>query len=372
MMAAVPGSGEGTSRAATSRNEENNPMTSRFWRLLSVTVAMLLAVAACGGGGATASPSASEVPSATASPATASEAPASPSAAAEPEIFELTVGTLPIVDVAPVHIAIAEGLFEAEGLTVTPEVMQGGAAAIPALQGGDLDIAFGAWPSFLIANQAGISLRAVADGVVGVEGFTQFLAMPDSGLEGNPAGMAGKTVALNTLGNVAELNLRFTLQLAGVDFSDVTPVELPFPEMGAALDGGSVDVIWTVEPGATASKANLSAVVVSEAYIGDMADWPVAGYFVTQEFAEQNPNTVAAFSRALEAAAQLARDDAAVLPTTVQTYTTIPPELTEQLSYPEYRGALDPAQLQRVYDLLLQFEMIDEGLDVNALVIDPT
>jgi NitT/TauT family transport system substrate-binding protein len=348
-------------------------MTSRFWRPLSVTVAILFVVAACGGGGATASPSASEPPPATASPAaSASETPASPSPAAEPEISELTVGTLPIVDVAPVHIAIAEGLFEAEGLTVTPEVMQGGAAAIPALQGGDLDIAFGAWPSFLIANQAGISLRAVADGVVGVEGFTQFLAMPDSGLEGNPAGMAGKTVALNTLGNVAELNLRFTLEQAGVEYSAVTPVELPFPDMGAALDGGSVDVIWTVEPGATANKANLGAVVVSEAYVGDMADWPVAGYFVTQEFAEQNPNTVAAFSRALEAAAQLARDDAAVLPATVQTYTTIPPELTEQLSYPEYRGALDPAQLQRVYDLLLQYEMIDEGLDVTTLVINPS
>jgi NitT/TauT family transport system substrate-binding protein len=345
-------------------------MTSRFWRSLSGTLVLVLLVAACGGGASTASPSAIESAEATASPAaTESQAPPSPSAAAEPELSELTVGTLPIVDVAPVHIAIAEGLFEAEGLTVTAEVMQGGAAAIPALQGGDLDIAFGAWPSFLIANQRGISLRAVADGVVGVEGFTQFLALPDSGLEGNPAGMAGKTVALNTLGNVAELNLRFTLQQAGVDFSDVTPIELPFPDMGAALDGGSVDVIWTVEPGATANKANLDAVVVSEAYVGDMANWPVAGYFVTQEFAEKNPNTVAAFSRALEAAAQLARDDAQVLPDIVQTYTTIPPELTEQLIYPEYRGALDPAQLQRVYDLLLQFEMIDAGLDVNALVL---
>jgi NitT/TauT family transport system substrate-binding protein len=343
-------------------------MTSRFWRPLSIGLVLLFTAAACGGG---ASPSASQPSSATASPAaTASEAAASPSAPAAPELSELTVGTLPIVDVAPVYIAIEQGLFEAEGLTVTPEVMQGGAAAIPALQGGDLDMAFGAWPSFLIANQRGIPLRAVADGVVGVEGFTEFLAKPDSGLQGNPAGMAGKKVAVNTLGNVAELNLRYTLDQAGVDYSTVTPVELPFPDMGAALDGGSVDVIWTVEPGVTATKANLGAEVVSEAYVGDMANWPVAGYFVTQEFADQNPNTVAAFSRALEAAAQLARDDPTVLPDIVQTYTSIPPELTQQLTYPEYRGALDPAQLQRVYDLLLQYEMIDEGLDVNGLVIN--
>ena len=41
------------------------------------------------------------------------------------------------------------------------EVTQGGAAAIPALVGGDLDIAYGAWPSFLIANAQGLELRAV-------------------------------------------------------------------------------------------------------------------------------------------------------------------------------------------------------------------
>jgi NitT/TauT family transport system substrate-binding protein len=294
--------------------------------------ALLLTVTACGGG-ATPSPSASQAPATAGPTAASSETAASPSSPAKPELANLRVGTLPIVDVAPVHIAIAKGLFEAEGLTVTPEVMQGGAAAIPALQGGDLDIAFGAWPSFLIANQRGISLRAVADGVVGVEGFTQFLAMPDSGLAGNPAGMAGKKIALNTLGNVAELNLRYTLEKAGVDYSAVTPLELPFPEMGAALDGGSVDVIWTVEPGATANKAALKAIVVSEAYVGDMANWPVAGYFVTQEFAEKNPNTIAAFSRALDAAAKLARGDAQVLPDIVKTYTTIPPAVTTALTY---------------------------------------
>jgi NitT/TauT family transport system substrate-binding protein len=139
--------------------------------------------------------------------------------------------------------------------------------------------------------------------------------------------------------------------------------------MGAALDSGSVDVIWTPEPGVTGSKANLDAATVAESYVGDMANFPVAGYFVTSEFAEQNPNTVAAFTRAIEAAAQLAKDDPQVVIDTVKTYTTLPPALIEQLAYPEYRGALDPANLQRVYDLLLEFGMIEEGLDVTSLVL---
>jgi NitT/TauT family transport system substrate-binding protein len=345
-------------------------MTPRSWRLAALFLAIALVATACNG-------TAEESPTEPTNEATDSEPTATtaaeetePTSGGEPEIAEITVGVLPIVDVAPVHFAIAEGLFADEGLTVTPEVMQGGAAAIPALQGGDLDIAFGAWPSFLIANQQGIELRAVADGVAATEGFTEFLALPDSGLEGNPAGMAGMTIALNTLGNLGELALRDTLADAGVDYAEVTAVEIPFPEMGAALDGGNVNVIWAVEPGVTGNKANLGAVTVVDSYVDDLEGFPVAGYFVTAELAARSPNTVAAFTRAVQAAAEMLNDEPDLRVEIVQTYTELPPELLGDLAFPEYRGELEIAQLERVYEKMLEHDMIEEGLDIGSLVLN--
>lgn len=340
-------------------------MTQRLWRLATVAIALTLILAACG-------PAASTPPasSAAASSAAGSEsAEATESAAAEPEIAELTVGVLPIVDVAPVYLAINDGLFEAEGLTVTPEIMQGGAAAIPALQGGDLDIAFGAWPSFLTANSAGIELSAIADGVAAAPGFTEYLALPDSGLEGNPEGLAGKTIALNTLGNLGELATRSILADAGLAWEDVTAVEMPFPDMGAALEGGSVDAIWAVEPGVTGAKSGIGAVTIIDSYLGEMEGFPVAGYFVTGDFAAENPNTVAAFTRAIQAAADMANADEQVVIDTVLTYTTLPEALVSELSFPEFRGDIDASVLQRVYDYMLEFDMGQEGLDVGSLVL---
>lgn len=345
-------------------------MTPRAWRLMAVLLAIMLGVVACNGAADESPSEPTDDPTDSEPTATTTAGETDPGTGGEPEMAEITVGVLPIVDVAPVYLAIEEGLFEDEGLTVTPEVMQGGAAAIPALQGGDLDIAFGAWPSFLIANQQGIELRAVADGVAAVEGFTQFLALPDSGLEGNPAGMAGMTVALNTLGNLGELALRDTLADAGVDYSEVTAVEIPFPEMGAALDGGSVDVIWAVEPGVTGNTSNLGAVTVIDSYVDDMENFPVAGYFVTAEFAEQNPNTVATFTRAVQSAADMLNDDPDLRLETVQTYTELPPELLQNVTFPEFRGEIDISQLERVYDKMREHEMIDEGLDIGALVLN--
>jgi NitT/TauT family transport system substrate-binding protein len=303
----------------------------------------------------------------------ASSCAADPESSAAPdatalERTELTVGLLPIVDVAPVHLAIERGLFEAEGLSVTTEVVQGGAAAIPALVGGDLDIAYGAWPSFLIANQQGIELRAIADGVAASPGFTEFLALPDSGLEGNPAGMAGGTIAVNTLGNIGELAVRSTLRDAGVDPAEVELVEIPFPEMGAALERGDVDVIWASEPVPTIVKDGQGAVVVVDSFVGELADFPVAGYQATSAFVDENPNTVAAFQRALAAAAQLATDDETLVREIVPDYTGLDPDLAGAIVLPRYGGAIDEAILQRVNDYLVEFAMLEDGLPIPDLV----
>lgn len=294
---------------------------------------------------------------------------ASPSAADEtPERAEITVGTLPIVDVAPIHVAIEEGLFAAEGLTVTVEVTQGGAAAIPALMGGDLDIAYGAWPSFLIANAQGLELRAVADGTAARPGFTELLAMPGSELEGNPAGLAGTRIAVNTLGNLGELAVRSALVEAGLARDAAELVEIPFPDMGAALERGDVDVIWASEPVATLARETLGAVLVIDSYVGAMEGFPVAGYQASADFVEANPRTVAAFQRALAAAVERIAEDPALVPRIAPEFTSLEPELASQVALPDFRSRLDPADLRRVHDFLVEFGLLESELDVEALV----
>lgn len=301
---------------------------------------------------------------------TACATPSAPAASGDaPEIADLTVGTLPIVDVAPIHIAIQEGLFAAEGLTVSVEVVAGGAAAIPALVGGDLDVAYGAWPSFLIANRQGLELRAVADGTAARPGFTQLLAMPGSGLEGNPAGMAGKRIAVNTLGNLGELAVRSALVDAGLNADAAQLVEIGFPEMTAALERGDVDVIWASEPVATIAREQAGAVLVVDSYVGDMGGFPVAGYQSSARFAETHPRTVAAFQRALEAAVDRIHDDPGLVARIAPEFTNLAPELTDQIALPEFRARLDPADLERVHDYLLEFGLLDAPVEVGELVV---
>ncbi len=281
---------------------------------------------------------------------------------------EISVGVLPIADVAPVYVAISRGLFDAEGLIVRAVLVQGGAAAIPALQGGDLQFSYGNWVSFLLANQEGIDLRAVADGVAAAPGFTELLAMPDSGLVDDPAGLGGTTIAVNTLNNIGELAIRSTLRDNGIPFEDVQLIEIPFPDMGATLERGDVDVIWASEPVPTVVKTDLGAVTVVDSFIGEMEGFPVAGYQATADFVAANPGTVAAFQRALAAAVEIIHEDPDIVREVLLGYTNLEPEIADEIALPSYQSGLEPATLQRVADYLIEFEMLEPGLEVDELV----
>jgi NitT/TauT family transport system substrate-binding protein len=292
----------------------------------------------------------------------------SPSAGGKPEISTINLGLLPLADVAPVHIAIADGLFKDEGLTVQVQIVQGGAAAIPALVSGDLQVTFGNYVSFFLANSQGLPLRIIADQDHAKPGFSSIMTKPDSGITG-PADLVGKKLAVNTLKNVAELSSRAQVKDAGADPDAVTYVEIPFPDMIAALERGDVDAIFGVEPFVTLAKQQLKAVEVANPYGGRLDGFPVAGFQTTAEFAQKNPNTVAAFQRAMVKASQGAAQNPDTVVQILPTYTSLTPDLAATLTQPEYVSEIDVSKLKVVADLMVEFGLLDQAPDVNSLVI---
>jgi NitT/TauT family transport system substrate-binding protein len=375
---------------------ERHPVTGRgerrSWGTWLAFVAVISLVAACGGGapspttGQPGSPASTDVaagsPSATGQ-ATAGASPVgtaaqTPVATGEtdgqtpggpaPEIPTIRLGVLPLADVAPVHIAIADGIFENEGLTVEPTIVQGGAAAIPALVSGDLDITFGNYVSFFLAVSQAIDLRLIAEQDRATPGFSSIMTLPDSGIA-DAAGLEGRQLAVNTLRNVAEITSRAQIADAAGDPNAVEYVELPFPDMVAALERGDVDAIFGVEPFVTLARQQLDAVEVANPYGGRLEGFPVAGFQAATQFTEQNPNTIAAFQRAMVRASQLAADDPDRVVQILPEYTELTPELAATLTQPEYVSEIDVSQLQRVVDLMVEFELLEEAPDVASLVI---
>src|SRR5699024_7615762 len=80
------------------------------------------------------------------------------------QLTEVSIGVVPVVDVAPIYLGVQEGIFEEHGLDVDLTVAQGGAAIIPAVQSGDFDFGFSNITSLVIGESQGLPLQVVAPG----------------------------------------------------------------------------------------------------------------------------------------------------------------------------------------------------------------
>jgi NitT/TauT family transport system substrate-binding protein len=100
-----------------------------------------------------------------------------------------------------------------------------------------------------------------------------------------------------------------------------------------------------------------------------LANYPVAGYFVTQEWAEAHPNTLAAFNAAFAEATEIAVNEEGALAGIVPTYTSATPEAAAALNYPNMVSGIDAAYLQIIPDFMLEQGLIDEPVSITDYLI---
>lgn len=335
-------------------------MTTRtaHHRLVTIVAALVAstALAACGGAGTSSGAGSDET-----------DSPTSPAAAGAPEKSELVVGVLPLADLAPFFLAIEEGIFEDEGLTVEPNVASGGAAQIAAMVAGDIDLTYSNYVSVLEARGQGLPLQIVREN--NRSGPQGIYAMPDSGITG-PEDLAGKSIAVNSLGNIQELTARAVLESHGIDPESLSFVELPPPDMPAALAQGHVDAAWLVEPFLTIASNQSDAQRIVSAFEGPTENLPVAGWTASEQFVSENPNTVAAFVRAMDEAMRISAAEPERMEAIIPTYTTIDEALIPQLQPPGLAEQSDLSDLSVLQDLMVDQGILQEPLDMDEVIVD--
>lgn len=278
----------------------------------------------------------------------------------------LKVGQLPIIDVAPLHIAADNNYFKEEGLNVELVTAQGSAQTLPQLVAGDLDFTFVDWTSLFGAQAKGAGKFTIVNpGYEAEEGTFTVMTLPDSGIR-TPEDLSGKTLAINVFNNVAQLSTKSALQVAGMP-GKVKWVELPFPKMPAALQAGQIDAAFLVEPFVTRIKRDLGANVVLETATGPTEGIPIAGYAATNSYLDNNPNTVAAFRRAMDRA-QAETTDRALVERTVSRYIKADDQVVKLMSFGTWPTSINKDRLQRVADLMAEFNVLDKPLDVRPLL----
>ncbi|GAA4153316.1 ABC transporter substrate-binding protein [Actinomadura keratinilytica] len=290
--------------------------------------------------------------------------------AASGGLAEVKVSVIPIVDVAPVYVGIEQGFFKEQNLKLEVVTAQGGAAIVPAVVAGQVDIGFSNFVSLLVAKSKGLPLKVVSSGVgsTGVTGkdFGGIVVKADSPIK-SAKDLAGKKVAVNTLNNINDTTVRASVRKAGGDPTGVKFTELAFPDMGAALDKGNVDAVQVVEPFLSTALKSGGRLVASN-YVDTADKLPIAGYFTSEKTAATRSDVVKRFTAALQKSLRYSAAHPEAVRTTLPTYTKIDNSVLQQLTLPDYPAQVNRDGLQSLADLAARDGLLAKAPDVSALL----
>jgi NitT/TauT family transport system substrate-binding protein len=284
----------------------------------------------------------------------------------------LRVSTIPIIDTAPLHIAIAKGFFKDEQLTVDTTPTTGGAVGLPALAAGAVQIAFSNSVSIAIGASQDLGFKIIAAGAfTGAEppDLAGIVAKPDSKIA-TGKDLEGKKLAVNTRANVIWLYANAWVEATGGNPKSVTYLEVPFPQMLDAVAGGQVDAAFVVDPFLSAGLSNGSVKLVDWPYNKVQKNIPIGMYAATEQYIAKNPQVIRSFVKAYNKGVDWANANAGSdeWKTIISGYTKLPVERLEKLKVPPFHKAIDPAKLQPTIDLMKKFGLLRDSLSAKSIV----
>ena len=141
--------------------------------------------------------------------------------------------------------------------------------------------------------------------------------------------------------------------------------------MVATLERGDVDVIAVVEPFGTIARTTLDATLVTDMFAGEIEGFPVAGFYVTESFAQREPQHGRRLQPGVGRGGRLRQQQRG-------RRAGDPADLhrdgdrreRRELNYPLFVSGIDVEYLQTVPDYMLEAGLLDAPIEVGDHVVE--
>ena len=257
----------------------------------------------------------------------------------------INVDTLPIANGLPLTLGIQKGFFAAQGLEIKTKVLQSGNDIVLAMANGDGDVGYIGYTPAILARTQGIPMSVLAasetEGTSEADNWQNIMARSSS--IRTPADLAGKTIALNALKGVAELDTKGALEKSGVDPNSPKYVAMPFPAMPAALANGQIDAVFEPEPFMSQILNSGGHIVMAPGPILGKY-WPNGCYCAREDWIKKNPGLVKRFRAAINQSLVYANGH----PDEVR---ALLPAATRNIRLPTWSPLIDRVQLLKLAQL---------------------
>jgi NitT/TauT family transport system substrate-binding protein len=264
--------------------------------------------------------------------------------------------------------AYEAGFFSRAGLEIDVHVFPGSGAVAVAAAGGAVDV--GLTDAVVLANaiNRGVPLVAMAGSGLYVPGSAtaQFVTAKGAPYK-KAADFEGQAVAVVTLVSISSTAVKAWLAKGGADLSKIRFIEMPFPEMPAALARGSVAGAFLAEP--TLSQAS-DVTVMADAYAAIGNNFLISNWFTTRDWLARNPEAAKKLVATIYESARWANAHHDLTAPILVKYAKLDAEKVHVMRRCPYAtAAIQAGQLQPVLDAAARFKTIERPVNAADLIV---
>jgi NitT/TauT family transport system substrate-binding protein len=260
------------------------------------------------------------------------------------------------------------GFFRKSGLHVQLTTLATGGQIATAVAAGAADIGISNTVNLANALAHGAPFTVIAAGAMySAKNPTTVLVVPAKSPIRTARDLEGKTIAVTALKDLTEIGSRAWMDQNGADSSKTHFVEVPFAQVGAALERGAIDAGLLAEPWLTASKSNPSLRVLANVYDAVSPEFLLSEWFTSNAFAKQHQDVVSRFAAAIYEAARWANGHHAESARILAKYGKTKLETLEQMTRATYATSVDPKLVDPVLALTAKYDQLSRGVTASEL-----
>ncbi|WP_460683506.1 ABC transporter substrate-binding protein [Modestobacter lapidis] len=291
------------------------------------------------------------------------------------EMTEMTLGYVPYTGDAPLFLGIEQGIYEEHGIDLTTTPAQAPAAVIASLVNGEQQIGFTTTITLIAAVANGTDVRCVtpvdgrSDPSPDVD-YTGLMVTADSPIQ-SAADLEGKKVGVVGLGSLNHLFVMEEMSDAGADPGAAEFVQIPFPQLQAALEQGRVDAVVATAPfSAQILAAGNRGVAWQERTF--IPEGQGTCFAASGEYIEESPEEVQKFIDAHSAALEYAADHVDEALAQLPKFLDMTPEQAAKAETGSiYTPELNIESIQMIQEHMVKHGFLDETLPMESIVYTP-
>ena len=264
--------------------------------------------------------------------------------------------------------AVDGGFFEKGGLKVELQNLPGGTPIAQGVITGSLDIGIMTPLAIASAVTHGVPIAIIAPGGVNnAKAPSGALIVAKNASFQSAGDFVGKTIGVASVKTVHELMIRSWFGNNHLDPNSVKLIELPFGEMGAAIERGTIDGAEEVDP-LTSALTKAGKVRVVEGPNAAIPEFLGAAWFTRIDYARKNPDVVRRFAAVMAEVSRWANGHHGESAEMLAKAGKMDPEVVRGMTRCSYAETVSAAQIQPLLDAATKYGILAQAVSASELI----